>query len=161
MNIHSFVLQFIVRVIFYIMNIFSIYLLFRAHNHPGGGFVSGVMTSLSFILLTLSLRIKKAQSVFKFDPLMIAAIGLFVAYIASVIPMLINRKFFHHLRFDVIMPLKIDTSFLFDVGIFLTVIGVISKVMFSLSYWVLFEKEKLTEKQTVHEFPIHKNGEEK
>jgi multisubunit Na+/H+ antiporter MnhB subunit len=45
--------------------IFSLFLLFRGHNAPGGGFVGGLVFSIAFSLYTLNYGVKRTKEKYK------------------------------------------------------------------------------------------------
>lgn len=56
-------LHYLTRITVFFVFIFSIYLFFAGHNQPGGGFIGGLMTACTFLLLFLNFdreKIKKA-----------------------------------------------------------------------------------------------------
>jgi multisubunit Na+/H+ antiporter MnhB subunit len=124
--------------LFFLINIFAVYLLWRGHNLPGGGFIAGVGTGLSFILLALAFGVERAQQVLRVDPVRIAAVGLAIAFATAVIPVLLGEPLLKHwnwklLDLPVVGDLALGTPLVFDVGVFLVVVGVTCKLVFVLA----------------------------
>lgn len=65
----SLILHIAVRVLFPILIIASLMSLFRGHHEPGGGFIGGLVAASAYILLTLSMGVKKARSRLPMEPL--------------------------------------------------------------------------------------------
>jgi NADH:ubiquinone oxidoreductase subunit 5 (subunit L)/multisubunit Na+/H+ antiporter MnhA subunit/multisubunit Na+/H+ antiporter MnhB subunit len=128
----------VATLLFFLINIFALYLLWRGHNLPGGGFIAGVGTGMSFILLALAFGVERAQQVLRVDPVRIAAAGLIVAFATASAPLLLGAPFLKHWNWKltdlpVIGNLAIGTPLFFDIGVFLVVIGVTCKLVFVLA----------------------------
>ena len=50
----SLILTTVTRLVFFVVLLFSLYLLLRGHNSPGGGFIAGVMTALGILLQAIA-----------------------------------------------------------------------------------------------------------
>ena len=137
-TIESFMLRSVVGIIFVLVNIISIYLLLRGHNLPGGGFIGGLMTGMSFILLGLVRGWPDLQRQLPLPPLRMAAFGVFIAIVSGCIPMIFGQPFltqynFHIDAVPVIGDVHIGTPLLFDVGVFLLVGGITVKLIIVLA----------------------------
>ena len=119
---NSVILSTATRLILGLMVLFSIYLLFRGHNQPGGGFVGGLVASAAFGLMAISDGTASVRRALRIDPLMIAIIGLAVATLAGVAAAFADAPFFTGLwTFPAGLPL--GTPLVFDVGVYLIVLG--------------------------------------
>lgn len=149
MFVDSIILKLVIRLTFFITNVYAAYLMLRGHNAPGGGFIAGLVTSLSIILLNLSLGIDEIKRIIKVDPVIVAAIGLIMAYSTSLAPVLFNQSFLDHKFIHFHLPFfgefHLGTPLLFDGGVFLVVVGVTTKIIFTLSYSIYNRKEFLIE----------------
>jgi multicomponent Na+:H+ antiporter subunit B len=116
---------------------FSIFLLLRGHNEPGGGFVAGLVASAAFALYALSAGVPAARHTLYFDPHNIIGAGLLISLSSSVFPMLFGRPFLTGLWADFHLPLfgdvEIGTPFIFDIGVSMVVLGVVLMIIFSLA----------------------------
>lgn len=125
-------------VVFFIVNLFAIYLLFRGHNLPGGGFIAGVATSVAIILLSFGLGLEGVHRILRSDPIRLATWGFLLAVLSGVLPMFFGKPFlymFNYKAYDVpvIGEFYIGTPLSFDIGIYLVVVGVITKVVFVIA----------------------------
>lgn len=132
------VFQAVAAILFFLINIFALYLLWRGHNLPGGGFIAGAGSALSFILLALAYGVPRAQQVLRADPVRIAAVGLALAFATAILPMVLGRPMLTHWNWKlqdlpVIGDLALGTPLLFDIGVFLVVVGVTCKLVFVLA----------------------------
>jgi multisubunit Na+/H+ antiporter MnhB subunit len=134
----SFLLRAFIGVVFLLVNIVSIYLLLRGHNLPGGGFIGGLMTGMSFILLGLVRGWEELQRELPVPPLRLATFGLLLAMCTGIAPMLFGEPFLtqhqihlHHV--PLVGELHIGTPLLFDVGVFLLVSCITVKLVIVLA----------------------------
>ena len=119
-----------------ILIILSLVVLYRGHNEPGGGFIGGLMLGSAFILYAMAFGVKKTQASVFFNPVNLTAIGLLVALLSGVPALFAGDvfmtgewvTFFKHTAFE----LKLGTPLLFDLGVYLTVAGMLMLVMFSI-----------------------------
>jgi len=121
--------------LFFLVNIFAIYLLLRGHNLPGGGFIGGLGSALSLILISLAFGVEHAQRTLRVDPVRLAAGGLGLAVLTALLPLLGGDALLRH--YHVTLPLlggvKVGTPLLFDIGVFFVVVGVTAKLVFALA----------------------------
>lgn len=133
-TLDSFMLRSVIGVIFLLVNIISIYLLLRGHNMPGGGFIGGLMTGMSFILLGLIRGWAELQRQLPLPPLRLAALGVLLAILSGCVPMLFGDPFltqynFHLPALPLLGELHVGTPLAFDLGVFLLVGGITVKLV--------------------------------
>lgn len=115
--------------------VFSLFLLFRGHNAPGGGFVGGLVFSIAFSLYTLNYGVEKTKEKYKINPLKLISWGLFIAVLSGLIPLFVGESFLTGLWYEEItIPVlgKPGTPILFDIGVYLLVAGTILSLIFTL-----------------------------
>ena len=116
--------------------LFSFWILLRGHNAPGGGFIGGLIGAVAFSLLLLAFGLKKAKALLPFDPRSLIGIGLLVALGTAILPAYRGQGFFRGLWIQLQIPLlgsfTIGTPQLFDIGVYLVVIGSLMIIIFSL-----------------------------
>lgn len=129
----SWILRVCVRGLFFFINVFALYLLLRGHNLPGGGFIAGVASAASLIMLALAVGSEGVHRVLRGDPLRLATCGMALALLGAVPGMIFGREFFQHFHATVeVAPLgklHLSTTLVFDVGVFFVVVGVVTKVV--------------------------------
>ncbi len=118
-----------------LMLLFSLFLLVRGHNEPGGGFVGGLVASTAFALVLLSEGRAAAERLLRWDPLAFAAGGLFVALLSGIPPLLQGSPFMTGVWLKVPLPVlgKIGSPVVFDAGVYLVVLGIVLAILFSLA----------------------------
>ncbi len=114
--------------------VFSVFMLFRGHQEPGGGFVGGLVASMAFALYTLSHGVAQARKVFPRSPSLFMITGLSLSLSSGLLSLLFGKPAFTGLwgsyEFPVIGPLS--TPLLFDIGVYLVVLGISSSIIFTL-----------------------------
>jgi len=132
----SLILRTATRYMFPPLLIFSIDLLLRGHQYPGGGFVGGLMAGSAFALYALAFDVASARKLLRVDPRDVTAVGLAIA-LASGIPALFSGRAFLTgvwwtvpIRSGVTMD--IGSPLIFDVGVYFVVLGVLLTLVFSL-----------------------------
>ena len=116
---------------------FAIIALWRGHNQPGGGFIGGLLAALAVVYTALAYDIVKARKSLKWQPQQYIAFGI-TAVFMSVLPSILTGKelmkgSWISLKLIGENSLKLGTPLLFDVGVFLVVIGVVLLFLFTLS----------------------------
>lgn len=103
---------------------FGFHMLLRGHNAPGGGFIAGLMVAVAALLM----RMARQQRLLSISPSALVPVGLAVALLTGAAPMLVGRPFLTSAHGYVRLPLLGEVEWasaaLFDVGVFLVVIGV-------------------------------------
>ncbi len=105
----------------------SIFLLFRGHNEPGGGFIGGLVAGAGLILRRLAEPNHSLHS--GRQPFLWIASGLTTALLSTLPSLLLHKPFMEgvwigSLWLPLVGKTKFGTPFLFDVGVFLVVVGV-------------------------------------
>ena len=114
------------RMFFVLMLVVSVFVLFRGHNEPGGGFIGGLIASAGFAVLALALGIETARKRLLLHPVVWMGIGLVLAILSGVPGAILNESFLTHQWIDLDLgfaSLKLGTTYLFDIGVYLTVVG--------------------------------------
>lgn len=115
----------------------SVVILLRGHNEPGGGFVGGLTAATAFLLYMLAFGPRKCRRILPVPAEAITAVGLSVA-LASGMPSLgLNRALFDALWTDLepIPGVKVGTPFVFDIGVYFTVMGTVLMMVLAIAEW--------------------------
>jgi multisubunit Na+/H+ antiporter MnhB subunit len=112
----------------------SIFLLLRGHNEPGGGFVGGLVASIAFILSAWANSIAKARRLLIVDPRTIIGSGLLIIALSGLPAVFRGEPYLTALKIGVFGgdSIVISTPAAFDVGVYLTVLGVVLLIVLSL-----------------------------
>ncbi len=136
-NPGSFLLNAAASILLFVVNIFAVYLLLRGHNYPGGGFIGGLASAMAVLLYGLSVGFDKAESQLGFGPIRMATIGLGIAVLTSLAPLFFGRAYFENFNTYLHIPffgkLYLGTPLLFDIGVFMVVVGICVKIIFVMA----------------------------
>jgi multicomponent Na+:H+ antiporter subunit B len=132
---NTIILRVAVQLLFPMLLAASLLSLFRGHNEPGGGFIGGLVAASAFLLVTLNGGVEEGQRRLRFRPMQFIGAGLSLAFLAAVVPLPFGYQFFEALWADFHIPIigKPGTPVLFDLGVYLVVIGVVCKIIFSIA----------------------------
>lgn len=116
---------------------FSVYLLFAGHNNPGGGFIGGLMASAGIVLLYVAYGFKTMDQVIGINFRKLFAAGLALALLTGIGSFLFNVPFLSHTFGYFTIPIfgevELATAMLFDMGVYLTVIGVTLTIILTIA----------------------------
>jgi multicomponent Na+:H+ antiporter subunit B len=115
---------------------FSLFVLMRGHNEPGGGFAGGLLAASAFTLQALCLGVASARRALRIEPHTLMGAGLLLAA-GSGIPTLAEGEPFLTGRWTGIAApfdgeIAVSTTLLFDIGVYLVVLGVTLLIVFTL-----------------------------
>lgn len=115
--------------------LFSIYVLLRGHNEPGGGFIGGLIGASAFATYTIAEGAEATKRALIAHPVAIAGFGLFIAGLSGVASIIFGDAFLTgQWWFPAFNPeLKyLSTVVLFDIGVYLVVVGAIVSIIIGL-----------------------------
>lgn len=126
------------RLLFPVLLVLSLIVLYRGHNLPGGGFIGGLLAASAFILVGLGVSMDRAKELLRVEPVMLMGIGLAIA-VASGLPGMFEGAAFMTgvwlpgFSLPLIGKVHLGTPLVFDVGVYLVVIGFVLHTTFSLA----------------------------
>ena len=131
----SLILRTTTRLLFPLTLVFSVFLLLRGHNEPGGGFVGGLAAAAGFALVLASDGLDKARELLRFDPLIFVGVGLALALLSGVPPLFDGGAYLTGQWLEAKVPVvgHLGTPFVFDLGVYLAVLGVVVTIVFELA----------------------------
>jgi len=138
----SSILQTAVRLLMPLLLLFALFLLLRGHNQPGGGFVGGLVVAASFVLYAIAFGVEAARRALLVQPSRLLGIGLLVALVSGLPGVIGGQPFMTAVRTTVAFGsavLDVGTPLVFDIGVFLAVIGVVLTIVLTLAEAVLTE----------------------
>ncbi|WP_413363228.1 Na(+)/H(+) antiporter subunit B [Lysinibacillus sp. 3P01SB] len=128
MRTNNLILQFTSKFVFFIIFFFAVHIFFAGHYTPGGGFVGGLLMSSAIVLLVIAYDLKTVQMILPVNYMYMTAAGLILAVGTAAFPMFKGKPFFTHFFDYFYLPLigktSLHTAALFDLGVFLVVVGV-------------------------------------
>ena len=117
------------RILVALLLVFSIFMLLRGHNLPGGGFIGGLIGAVAFIVYALACGMKDAKAALRISPEAVAMIGLGIALLAGLSAAAFGEPLFTGQWFWIggdsyeTAIFKPNSVLVFDVGVYLVVLG--------------------------------------
>jgi multicomponent Na+:H+ antiporter subunit B len=135
--IDSLILRLAARALFMPLLVLSLFVLYRGHNLPGGGFIGGLLASAPFVLVSLASGVTSARRKLRFSPVTLMAAGIAFALAGALPSLLVEKTFFTGLwlpsfYLPVLGAIHLGTPLIFDIGVYLAVIGFTLAVAFNL-----------------------------
>lgn len=150
-SVSSLIFSTATRLIAALLLVFSVFMLLRGHNEPGGGFVGGLVAVTAFTLYGKSRGTKEARQALRVEPTNLAVVGLGCALVAGLISVAAGQPFLTGewltiggfgaephagAHGDGAIPpktgLALSNILLFDIGVYLVVLGAVLGVLFAL-----------------------------
>jgi multicomponent Na+:H+ antiporter subunit B len=133
---NSLILRTTTMLLITILLLFSVFLLLRGHDLPGGGFIGGLVAAAAVALYVLAFGAEAANDMVRVRPRALLGVGLTAAVAAGLIAVLFGTPFLTGQWLIVDLPgnaeLKLSTVLLFDVGVYLVVVGTVLTMLFAL-----------------------------
>jgi multicomponent Na+:H+ antiporter subunit A len=115
-----------------ILLLFSIFLTFRGHNAPGGGFAGGLVMAAAVVLRYLGSGTEGIRSL-RIDPILLIGSGLALAIAVGSGALASGQGFLESTIWKLHPPLigeiKVVSSSLFDIGVHILVVGVVMAIL--------------------------------
>ncbi|WP_127473656.1 Na+/H+ antiporter subunit A [Microbacterium sulfonylureivorans] len=132
----SIMLEVIVRILFHTIIIVSLYLLFAGHNLPGGGFAGGLVAGMALVMRYVAGGRYELGAAAPTDAGRLLGVGMTIAVACAIVPLFFGAAPLTSTYFEADIPVlghvEFVTSTLFDVGVYLVVIGLVLDVLRSL-----------------------------
>lgn len=132
----SIMLEVIVRILFHTIIIVSLYLLFAGHNLPGGGFAGGLVAGMALVMRYVAGGRYELGAAAPTDAGRLLGVGMSIAVACAIVPLFFGAPPLTSTWFEAELPIighiEFVTSTLFDVGVYLVVIGLVLDVLRSL-----------------------------
>jgi multicomponent Na+:H+ antiporter subunit B len=134
----SLILRAATRALAPLLLMLALFLLWRGHNEPGGGFIAGLVAASAAALQGIAFGPIAARRMLLLPPIAVAGLGLAVALLSIVPSALAGLPAMDALwaKIDLgggaIVPL--GTPLLFDIGVFLVVLGSVVALVAALEH---------------------------
>ena len=126
----SLILRVTTRLLLPLLVLFSLFILLRGHNEPGGGFIGGLVAVSASILWAVAHGSAAGRSRLPLgDPLRLAALGVLLAAMSGIPALLLGEAYLTHLWATLpllVTELKVSTVLIFDLGVYLCVWGALA-----------------------------------
>jgi len=132
----SILIEVLVRLLFHPAIIVSVYLLFAGHNAPGGGFAGGLLAGLALVARYLAGGRYELGEAAPVDPGKVLGLGVILAVGMAVVSLFFGEPALTSAYVETSVPvlghLSFGTSTIFDVGVYLVVVGLALDILRSL-----------------------------
>jgi multicomponent Na+:H+ antiporter subunit A len=132
----SILIEVLVRLLFHPAIIVSVFLLFVGHNAPGGGFAGGLLAGLALVARYLAGGRYELGEAAPVDAGRLLGTGLLLAAGTATASLLFGGAPLESAWFEADVPvlgtISIGTSTLFDIGVYLVVVGLVLDILRSL-----------------------------
>lgn len=114
----------------------AVYVTFRGHNAPGGGFAGGLVVGSVFVLQHLTGREPLLRGRPIRRPETLLGVGLLLALATTIAPLAVGgaplESYIWSLNVPVVGDVKIVSSMFFDLGVFVVVVSVVLMMLQAL-----------------------------
>jgi len=146
---NNFILAQAARILFPSLLVLSLIVLYRGHNLPGVGFIGGLLAAIAFIVVGIGHSMPYAKRVLRVDPVVLMAWGLATAVISGLPGLLwgdpfMTGQWLPGFTLPLLGKVHLGTPLVFDIGVYLVVIGFTLHTTFSLAELGHIEEEEKT-----------------
>ena len=115
----------------------GVYIFLRGHNEPGGGFIAGLVVSIALLIQYMGSGYAWTADRMKLDYHSMIGAGVVIAGLAGVGAWLNDKPFltsaFGYVSLPGLNKFELATAMIFDLGVFLTVVGTVMLALANLS----------------------------
>lgn len=118
-----------------LMLLFSVFVLLRGHNEPGGGFIGGLIAASAFAIHGIAFGVPTVRRALHFHPIAISGFGLLLAALSGLVSLAFGVPFLTGLwTSPSLLGVNVDLStvMVFDIGVYLVVVGSITSIALGL-----------------------------
>lgn len=131
------ILQTATKILTFIILAFAVYILLAGHNHPGGGFIAGLITASAFVLLYIAFGQPFVRGVLPVDFKKVGAAGVMISLLTGSGSILFGAPFLTQTFATVHLPVfgetHLATAVLFDLGVYFAVVGTMMTIISTIS----------------------------
>lgn len=125
---NSTILNITARYLAPVIFLLSLVVLYRGHNYPGGGFIGGLLAVSACLLVVLARGWKVTEAKWWPDSIALLVTGLAVTAVSGLLGVFAGEAFLTGLwlpalEVPVLGKVKLGTPLLFDLGVYLAVMG--------------------------------------
>src|SRR5690606_2224300 len=125
------------RLLVYLILVYTIYIFFRGHHNPGGGFIAGVMAASAWIIWALAYERPAAMALVPVEPRRLMGSGLLLVVFLGLGAVFWGYPFltqgFREIELPLFGKVELATALLFDLGVWLVVVGSLTGIVMELS----------------------------
>jgi multicomponent K+:H+ antiporter subunit A len=134
---HPMMMVVLTRVMMPVVLMVGFYIFLRGHNEPGGGFIAGLVVSIGVVMQYMASGFNWATDRQRFPYHGVIGAGVLVAGLTGIGSWMVGKPFltsdFTYVRIPPFQEFELATAALFDVGVFLAVVGAVMLSLESFS----------------------------
>ena len=118
-----------------LMLLFSVFVLLRGHNDPGGGFIGGLIAVAAVAIYGIAFGVAAARRALHFHPLAFSGAGLLLSTASGLVSLASGVPFLTGIWWNFRLlgsEIDLSTVMAFDIGVYLVVLGSLSSVALAL-----------------------------
>ena len=132
----SLIVDGVTHALFPVVLLLSLFLTFRGHNSPGGGFAGGLVVGGGLAIRYLAGGTRALGRLAKLPSSFVMGVGLTLSMATAIIPLTVGNAFLessiYPLDVPVIGEVKVVSSAFFDLGVYILVVGVCLAILTQL-----------------------------
>ncbi len=136
-DMHPMMMVVLTRVIMPVVLMVGFYIFLRGHNDPGGGFIAGLIVSIAVVMQYMASGFNWASARLRYPYHGIIGTGVLIAGLTGIGSWFVSKPFmttdFTYVRIPPFNEFELATAVLFDLGVFLTVVGAVMLSLESFS----------------------------
>ncbi|KTT46137.1 monovalent cation/H+ antiporter subunit A [Pseudomonas oryzihabitans] len=142
---HPMILNNVARVLLPLALLVSAFIFVRGHNLPGGGFIAGLITAIALILQYVAHGVTWTQRRLPVSYHTLAGLGVLIAALTGLGSLAFGRPFlttaFDYFAIPLIGKTELATALIFDLGVYLAVVGATLLILSNLGHVSRDEKD--------------------
>jgi len=136
-DMHPMMMVVLTRVIMPVVLLVGFYIFLRGHNEPGGGFIAGLIVSIGVVMQYMASGFAWTSARLRYPYHGIIGTGVLIAGLTGIGSWFVNKPFltsdFTYVRIPPFEKFELATAALFDLGVFLAVVGAVMLSLESFS----------------------------
>ena len=136
-DMHPMMMVVLTRVLMPVVLLVGFYIFLRGHNEPGGGFIAGLVVSIGVVMQYMASGFNWASDRVRFPYHGVIGAGVLIAGLTGIGSWFVAKPFltsdFTYVRIPPFQEFELATAALFDLGVFLAVVGAVMLSLESFS----------------------------
>lgn len=132
---NSVILRTATQLLITVLLLLSVFLLLRGHDLPGGGFIGGLVAASALALYAIANGLPAATGLLRVRPQALIGVGLALGVGAGFLALLTGEVYLTGQWWITSFgqqEIKLSSPLVFDVGVYLVVVGVVLTMVFAL-----------------------------
>jgi multicomponent K+:H+ antiporter subunit A len=136
-DMHPMMMVVLTRVMMPVVLMVGFYIFLRGHNEPGGGFIAGLIVSIAVVIQYMASGFVWTSARLRYPYHGVIGAGVLIAGLTGIGSWFVDKPFltsyFTYVRVPPFHKIELATAALFDLGVFLSVVGAVMLTLESFS----------------------------